>query len=114
MILVAPTLKNAPDVTNVTASSPGSRSEVTRRGLAIQFQAMKPVSSGGTQNNSGRIYIVRKNGGRSKPGSIIRTLIAGETYTIEVDRSMNNLSPYRYWIDVDNIGDGAFVSMFVR
>jgi len=110
MILVDPTLKNDPDVQNLT----GNRSEVTRRCVAIQFEACKPVAAGGTTNNAGRVYVVRHHGSRQNTGTIVKTLIAGELWRLEVDKRMNSLSPYRYWIDVDNVGDGVFVTLFIR
>lgn len=110
MSLVDPTLLNDPSAINTT----GARSEVSRRCVSIQFEAMKPVAAGGTQNNTGRVYVVRRLGSRHNSGSIVRTLTAGEVWLMTVDQTMNNLSPYRYWIDVDSVGDGAYVTLFIR
>lgn len=85
----------------------------------IQFQAFKPGASHGTQNNVGNIYIVRQgvgagSGNRDDTGAIVATLQPGQTYVLSsAPMNRNVYSPYRYSIDGDNAGDGAFVTLLI-
>lgn len=111
MSLVDPTLANDPDTQNVTGA--GKR-ERTFRGCQLRIQASKPGASHGTQDNAGNIYLVRRGGSRDDGGTIIATVLKGTTlefpgHPAEVDC----ISPYRYYLDGDNAGDGAYVTLMI-
>jgi hypothetical protein len=114
MSVVDPTSDNAPE----TATSPTNYA-YTVRAEEIMVQAFKPASAG-TQLNIGNIYIVRRgNGGgsgnRSDTGSIVATLVPGQTLFFTAAAVNRNVwSPYRYSIDADFAGDGAFITLIVQ
>lgn len=114
MSLVDPNAYNAPNTPTSVYSN-----EYTVRAQEIQIQARKPGASHGTQLNTGQIYICRVgvgsgSGNRDDTGSIIATLNPGDTYFMTAAfLNMNTMSPYRYYIDADNSGDGAFVTIMV-
>jgi hypothetical protein len=70
--------------------------------------------------NTGNIYIVRRgsgsgSGNRDDTGSIVATLVPGQTlFFTAAAVNVNVWSPYRYSIDADNIGDGAFITLIIQ
>jgi hypothetical protein len=117
MSLVDPSSVNSP-----SSPTPGTAdaNEYTQRAQQIIFQAMKPGTTHGTQNNTGNVYIVRVaqgsgTGNRDDYGSIVKTLVPGETFILaSAALNRNVFSPYRYRIDADNAGDGAFVTLLMQ
>ena len=86
----------------------------------IMFQALKPgVGNIGTRLNTGLVYVVRVGktpgtGNREDMGSIVKTLTPGETWVLSSNPANGDtFSPYRYRIDGDNVGDGAFVTLLI-
>jgi hypothetical protein len=114
MSVVDPTSNNAPGtLTNTT------NYQYTVRAQEIMIQAFKPAASG-TQFNTGNIYIVRRgaqggSGNRDDTGSIVATLVPGQTLFLTAAAvNLNVWSPYRYSVDADNAGDGAFVTLIIQ
>lgn len=114
MSVVDPTSNNSPG----TATNP-TNYQYTVRAEEIMVQAFKPAASG-TQLNTGNIYIVRRgsgsgSGNRDDTGSIVATLVPGQTlFFTAAAVNVNVWSPYRYSIDADNIGDGAFITLIIQ
>jgi hypothetical protein len=106
-----------------SVNSPGTPTssisyEYTVRAEEIMVQAFKPASHG-TQNNTGNIYIMRRGvaggGNRDDTGSIVATLTPGQTlFFTAAAVNVNVWNPYRYFIDADNSGDGAFVTLIIQ
>ena len=115
MSLVDPNSYNAPENPTSTLSD-----EYVSRAEEIMVQALKPGNGGhGTQNNTGNIYICRKGnsgtGNRDDSGSIVATLAPGQTMFFSASPLNRNVwNPYRYYVDADNAGDGAFVTLIVQ
>lgn len=117
MSLVDPTGVNDP-----ASPTPGTSGadEYTARAQQIMIQGMKPGASHGTANNTGNIYIVRKGqgagaGNRDDTGAIVATIAPGQTlFLASAPLNRNVWSPYRYSIDADNAGDGAFVTLIIQ
>jgi len=99
---------------------PNTYAEVGNHGWAytvrccqIRFQAVKPGTHG-LGDNTGNIYIVRKDGSRDDPGTIVAMVEKGDVYETPSGMAQGNcLNPYRYFIDADNVGDGAIVTLFI-
>lgn len=104
-----------PNVTETTASP--LNPEFTTRFQQIIFQAVKSIAP--VVANTGAVYIVRKgvgggSGNKADSGSIVKILAVGETFVLAASAlSLNVLSPYRYFIDADNNGDGCLVTGIV-
>lgn len=86
--------------------------------MNILIQALKPGVAHGTQANTGNIYLVRKGvagtGNRDDTGSIILTISQTQTLPQFLFPGPGmKFSPYRYFLDADNAGDGAFVTLFL-
>jgi hypothetical protein len=79
----------------------------------------KPKPGGGTQINTGNIYICRdptigNPNGKGDTGSIVFTLTPGGIWTLAPPAmNRNALDPYRYDLDVDVAGEGAFVTLII-
>jgi len=114
MSVVDPTSDNAPGTPTNSTNYP-----TTIRAEEIMIQAFKPAASG-TQFNTGNIYIVRRgagggSGNRDDTGSIVATLTPGQTlFFTAAAVNVNVWSPYRYSVDADNPGDGAFITLIVQ
>jgi hypothetical protein len=114
MSVVDPTSNNSPGTPTNSTNAP-----FTVRAEEIMVQAFKPASPG-TQLNTGNIYIVRRgagggSGNRADTGSIVATLVPGQTLFLTAAAvNVNVWSPYRYSVDADNAGDGAFVTLVVQ
>ncbi len=99
----------------------GAANEYTQRSQQLIFQGFKPgTSPTGAVNNAGNVYIVRKptsagSGGRLDQGVIVKVLTPGETFVIaSAALNRNVFSPYRYSLDADNAGDGAWVTLLMQ
>jgi hypothetical protein len=113
MSLVDATSINAPNTATTTAALEYSPSV-----QQIFFLAVKPGASHGTQSNTGNIYIVRKGiqgvGNRDDYGSMVFSLGPGQNlFLSSAPLERNKFSPYRYFIDADNAGDSALVTLLI-
>jgi len=114
MSVVDPTNTNAPQTPTNTTNYP-----TTVRAEEIMVQAFKPAASG-AQFNAGNIYIVRRgagggSGNRDDTGSIVATLVPGQTlFFTAAAVNVNVWNPYRYSVDADNPGDGAFITLIIQ
>lgn len=122
MSLVDPNSVNAPNapqppvaVGGIVTPSAGVFA-YTPRGYRLIFQAFKPGAANGTQVNTGYVYVVRAGnlgaGNSNDYGSILYTLTPGQSWELIAGYGGDNmLNPYRYSIDGDTAGDGAFVTL---
>lgn len=121
MSLVDPNSVDAPQTP--TPGTPGAN-EYTQRAYRINFQPCKAGASHGLAVNTGNIYIVRKgipgqgSGNRDDTGSIIAVLPTAATLPIfsleAAPLNRDVFSPYRYFIDADNAGDGCLVTLLMQ
>lgn len=118
MSLVDPTGVNDP--ASPTPGTPGA-DEYTPRCNQIVFQGVKPGASHGLQPNTGNVYIVRfaakgaGSGNRDDPGVIVGMIFPGGSYELaSAPLNRDTWSPYRYYIDADNSGDGALVTLIIQ
>ena len=91
--------------------------EYTVRAQQIIIQGLK--ASGGLANNTGYVYVIQKGGSgsnnRTDTGSIILAVGAGLTAVLAsapMDRNVFN--PYLLWIDGDNAGDAAQITLIIQ
>lgn len=115
MSLVDPAAVNDPN--SPTSQSSGEYTIIAQQ---IQFQAVRlGVGGHGLQPNVGNIYVMRAGippapGNRDDSGSIVAVLFPGQTFFIAAaPMNMDVLNPYRYFIDADNAGDGALVTLYI-
>ena len=124
MSLVDPNSLNASGSASPTASAnntgaPAGGNEFTERCQQIIFQAYKSAGANGLNTNTGNIYIVRKGvgagtGNRADLGSIVAVLQSGQTFSVGSSALVKDVfSPYRYFIDADNVNDGCQVTLFI-
>lgn len=124
MSLVDASSVNAPNTLDPSVPAVAGQYEYSPSVYQIQFQALKPGASHGTQVNAGNVYIVRQgvgsgSGNRDDSGAIIATLTPGTTTAttiynfVTAPSNKNTFSPYRYYIDADNANDGAYVTLFI-
>lgn len=115
MSLVDPASVNDP-----ARATSATSAEYTRRAYQIQFQGVRANGSGGMAYNNGFVYILRRpvgvgTGDRNDPGSIVKVLAPGETYFLDAAPTNRNVwSPYRYFLDADNAGDAAQVTLIIQ
>jgi hypothetical protein len=114
MSLVDPTSQWDP---NTLSSRITPAQEYTVRAQQIMFQGVK--ASGGTTNNTGNIYIMRRGGtgsnNRTDYGTMVLALGAGLTFFLaSAPMNRNVFSPYDYAIDADNAGDSCLVSLIIQ
>lgn len=111
MSLVDPNDYNKPNQSNAGTNTSGY--EYTVRCNQIRFQAVKPGTHG-LADNTGNIYIVREGGDRDDPGLIVAMVAKGDVLDLPSHPAQGNvMNPYRYYIDADNAGDGAIVTLFI-
>lgn len=117
MSLVDPSLVNAPN-----APVPGTvgAGEFTVRANQIVVQGMKSNGGNGLTNNTGNIYVILKataspgTNNRSDLGSIILTVGSGLTGVIAAPATETlKFNPYLLFIDADNAGDGAQITLII-
>lgn len=104
--------------TNNPDSGVEGKYEYSWRCNQIIFQGFKPKMGGGTQVNTGNVYVCRTPisgpGGKGDTGCIVFTITPGAIVTLAVPAlSVNSLSAYRYFLDADNAGEGAFVTLII-
>jgi hypothetical protein len=79
---------------------------------------MKSNAGTGLVNNTGNIYVILKGAGsnnRTDTGCIVLTIPAGTTGVIaSAPMVMNVFNPYLLWIDADNAGDSAMVTLIIQ
>jgi hypothetical protein len=114
MSLVDSTNVNAPETATTTSSD-----EYSPLCQQIQFQGFKSNAGTGVVANTGNVYIMRKGvqglGNRTDFGSLVAVLPPGQTLFIASSaRNRDTFSPYRYFLDADNAGDGAIVTLYVQ
>jgi hypothetical protein len=115
MSVVDSTLKNAPDkpVPGTTGAN-----EYTVRCQQIIIQGMKSNAGTGLTNNTGNIYVILKGTGsnnRTDTGCIVLTVPAGQTGVIaSAPMVMNVFNPYLLYLDSDNSGDSAMVTLIIQ
>jgi hypothetical protein len=86
----------------------------------IVVQAFKPGAGTGLQLNTGYVYITRiavppGSGGRSDTGSTVMVMLPGQTLFLTASAMNRNVwSPYRYFVDADNAGDGVIVTLIIQ
>ncbi len=109
MSLVDPTGKNNPN----TPTGPGINAlEYSPQVYAVWFSGFKP-GGGGMVFNTGNVYIMRKPstggaGDRTDTGAMVGVLQPGQTFPLVISpATARGFSPYRYYLDADNAGDGA-------
>lgn len=96
-----------------------TNSEYDIRMCQILFDAHKPNGSAGTVANTGNVYLVRVGvgaglGNRTDYGSIIYTIPPGANSYFPLVAAVRNVySPFRYYVDADNAGDGVQVTGFI-
>jgi hypothetical protein len=93
--------------------------EYTVRAQQIFFQAIKPNGAGsGWVNNTGNVYIVRKGTGSSNyndTGVLVKRLVPGENFFLaSAAFNLDVFSPYRYYVDADNAGDGVAPTLLIQ
>jgi len=112
------------DATNVNDPSTASGTtslEYTILAQQIIFQAGRLGASHGTAPSTGNVYLVRYpsrgagSGNRDDPGCIIWTFPTGQSnlFLSSAPLDRNKYSPYRYYIDADNAGDGVFATLLI-
>jgi hypothetical protein len=115
MSLVDPAFLNSPDSPTVQTAD-----EYTWRAHEIILSAYKPGASHGMQLNTGNVYICRKGappgtGNRDDTGSMFPPLTPGQTLFISsAALNFNVWSPYEYFVDADNAGDGVIAMLIIQ
>ena len=118
MSLVDPNNYAAPNTPTSGTSVNTNTPEYTVRAQQIMFMGYKP-NTHGLQTNAGLVYIMRKGvqgaGNRDDYGSLVKVLAPGETFFLS-SAALNKdvYSPYRYYLDADNGGDGALVTLIMQ
>ena len=117
MFLVDPGNLNAPQTATPGSAGTG---EYTVRANQIVVQGMKSNGGNGLVNNTGNIYVILKatatpgTNNRSDLGSIILTVGAGLTGVIAAPAQETlKFNPYLLFIDADNAGDGAQITLII-
>jgi hypothetical protein len=110
------------DANNVNApesSSNNLTSEYTPTSCAVGIQGYKPGANNvGMVANTGNVYLMRKGvgsgaGNRSDTGAMVKVIPPGQDYFYPSDpQGGQRWSPYRYFLDADNAGEGALVTLY--
>lgn len=115
MSVVDPSLVNSP-----SSPVPGTvgANEYTVRAQQIVIQGVKSNGGTGFINNTGNIYVFLKGSGsnnRTDTGCVLFVIAAGQTLTIGSSAQVVNVfNPYLLWIDADNGGDAAQVTLIIQ
>ena len=109
---------NVNDPATITPGTSGAN-EYTQRCNQIVFYGVKAGASHGLQPNTGNVYVMRKSvqgaGNRDDFGSCVAIIFPGQAYTLVPSAlTRNGFSPYRYYIDADNNGDSALVTLIIQ
>jgi len=116
MSFVDPTSVNAPQT--ATPGTAGAN-EYTVRCSQIIIQGMRDSGTGLT-NNTGNIYVIQKgpssgSSNRTDKGAIVLCVATGLTAVIAATPGNHNVfNPYLLYIDADNAGDGAQVTLVIQ
>lgn len=114
MSLVDPS--NVNDPSTPTPGTSGAN-EYTERCNQIVIWGVKAAANG-LQPNAGNIYLCRKGvqgpGNRNDYGAIVAIIFPGQAFTLVPSALVRDgFSPYRYFIDADNAGDSALVTLII-
>ena|SRR2546430_6969142 len=117
MSVVDPNGVNDPSVPvpPATGSVPALTQLYSPRAQQIIFMAYKTPAGSGPVLNTGNIFICRKavgsgSGNRNDTGVILMILTPGQVWVLAgAAGNFDTFSPYRYFIDANNAGDGAIV-----
>jgi hypothetical protein len=106
---------NAPQTATPGTAGAG---EYTVRCNQVIVQGMKSNGGNGLTNNTGNIYVIQKSStgsnNRTDLGCIILTIPAGTTGVIgSPSQETLKFSPYLLWVDSDNTGDGAQITLII-
>jgi hypothetical protein len=113
--VVDPSNVNAPE-----SATSATSDEYTVRANQIVIQGMKSNAGTGMVNNTGNIYILLKGvgagtGNRTDTGVLVLTVPTGQTAVIAAaPMNRNVFSPYELWVDADNGGDAAQVTLIIQ
>lgn len=109
MSVVDPGSLNDPNSSNIS----GATREYTVRCQQLIFQGYKPDTHG-MQRNTGNIYIVLRGGDRDDYGLMLKVLEPGETFYLSSAPTVRDVfGPYDIYLDADNNGDGALVTLLI-
>lgn len=113
MNLVDPNNNNHPNT-----PSNSNTAEYTPRCTEILFQGFKPgANNTGAVNNANNVYILvpaqgNGTGNKSDYGCFVQVLAPGASFSLNPPNpGYTQLNPYRYLLDADTNGDGAFVTL---
>jgi len=117
MSLVDPASVNDPSTATPPATGTSLSNEYTERANQIMIQGYR-AGAHGLVNNTGNIYVMRKGvqgaGNRDDYGSMVVAIAPGQTFSLGPSALVKDVfSPYRYFIDADNAGDSALVTLLM-
>jgi hypothetical protein len=121
--LIDPASNNAPETptpafsaNNTGAAVPTNEYTVTCQQIIIQ--GFTSNAGSGLKNNTGNVYLMLKGNGTSNRtdfGAMEQCIGAGLTAVIaSAPANVNCFDPYKYYLDADNSGDGALVTIVVQ
>jgi hypothetical protein len=108
------TFTPAPSANNTGAATSSNEFTITCQQIIIQ--AYKSNGGTGVVNNTGNIYIMMKgaggSGNRTDFGAMVAVLTPGQTLILaSAPVNCNVFNPYKYFVDADNPGDSALVTL---
>ena len=112
MSLVDPNSYNDPVTpTNSLLPAQGQVRSPTCNSMLIQACRI-PAGGHGLDVPTGNVYLLRKpqgagSGNRDDYGAMVLMLTPGESAI-----HLASASPYKYFVDADNVGDGALITLF--
>jgi len=116
MSLVDSTLKNAPENKTTPGVNPSNAiAEYTVVANQVSVQGMKAGAGPPLlTTNVGNVYLVQKKA-TSDTGTVLLVCQPGETQVLGASALNRNVfSPYELYLDADNAGDGAQISLYVQ
>jgi len=101
------------------ATSSTSNEYTQGRAQQIIFQGVKAGASHGLQNNTGNVYILRRGGtgaaNRDDYGTMMGYVAPGGSFVLaSAAPNKDVFSAYEYFLDADNAGDSALVSLVIQ
>ena len=114
---------NAPESPTPTFSANNTgaavpRNEYTIRCQQIIIQGVKSNGGNGTTNNTGNVYIMVKGNGsnnRTDFGAMVAQVAPGQTLILaSAPVNVNVFNPYSLYLDADNAGDSALVTLLIQ
>jgi len=123
--LIDPSAINAPESPTPLASAVNtggatSRKEYTVTCNQIIVQGVKSNGGNGVTNNTGNVYVMLKGnsgglGNRTDFGAMVLFVGPGLTAVLSVSpMNRNALCPYQLFLDADNNGDSALITLVVQ